>query len=77
VLHRVESNEASSPTKTSLAMNSKSSFLALCQIEKVSDDVLRRCRSISKIEFLVLDTLLDEVLGVVGLIIESDNSGNS
>ena len=76
MLHRVESDEASSPTKAGLAVDSKGSLLALRQVEKVSDDFFRRSRAISKVELLVLDTVLDGVLGVVGLVVESDDSGN-
>ena len=58
-------------------MDSKGSLLALRQVEKVSDDFFRRSRAISKVELLVLDTVLDGVLGVVGLVVESDDSGDS
>ena len=77
MLHGIASYEGPCSSQASFAVNSDGSFGGLGQIDEFMDNFQRRHTSISKVELLMFNTIFCEILRVVGLIVESDHSGDS
>lgn len=58
-------------------MDGDGSFLTFCQGQKILNNFHGRDAAVSEIQFLVLDSIFDEVIGVVGFIVEPYDCGDS
>lgn len=69
VLHGVASDERASSSQTGLAVHCQCSLCTLGIVQEALDDFEGGHAAIGEVEFLVVDIILDEVVGVVGFVI--------
>ena len=77
MLHRIAGNKSTSSSKSSFAVNSNGTFFSFSNIQKFMHNIHWRDRTISEIEFLMLDSILDKIIAVISLIVEPNNSRDS
>ncbi len=74
---QVSTYERARPPESGLAVDGDATRRGLAYLEEPLQDVVRRGAAVGKEEVLVLKTASDEALGVVDLLVESDDGGDS
>lgn len=74
VLDGVCCNEGARSTEASFAVNSKSSRFFLGDIHEVRHDVFGRTRPVREVQIVVPDSSLLELVAIVSLVIETNDS---
>ncbi len=77
MFHGIASNETARPAKSGLAMNSHCSLYGLNNFDKFLYDLRRWWGSISKIEIVMLHSLLYELLSVISWGVKSNDCFDS
>lgn len=70
MLHGVASNQCACSSQAGLAVHCQCSLGTLSILQEVLYDFEGGHAAIGEVEFLMADTILDEVVGVVGFVIE-------
>ena len=81
MLHSPEANESSGSSESSLTVNSNSSVIrffkvSLDDIEEIPNDMIRRCGSVNKEQLCVINSVVDKMIFVILLLVESNDSRN-
>mmetsp|Transcript_39454 Transcript_39454/g.105868 ORF Transcript_39454/g.105868 Transcript_39454/m.105868 type:complete len:333 (-) Transcript_39454:492-1490(-) len=77
VLHRIEPDERAGSAQTSLAVHRDGTRLALHDAKEFADDFWRGAGAVREEEIHMLDTLIDEGLRVVLLLVQSNNQADA
>lgn len=70
VLHGVAGDQGAGSSQPGLAVDGEGAVGLLGQLKKLSNDFHRRHAAIGKVQLMVADAVLDEVIGLVGLVVE-------
>jgi len=73
VLHGVKSDQRSSATETSFAMDGNSSFLSLNFLHESFCDVIWGSGSVNELEIEMLQSLVDELFAIVSSLVQTDD----
>lgn len=74
MLHGVAGDQSASSSQACLAVDGKSAVVFLCDLKKFIDDFHGRHATIGKVQLMMADAILDEVIGLVGFVIQPNHS---
>lgn len=77
MLHGIAGNKGAGPAEASLAVDGDGTLFVFGEGDELVDDIDGGDAAVGEVEFLVLDAILDEIVGVVGFVIEPDHSSDS
>ena len=70
-------NQSSSSAKSCFAMHSHCTFLVLYDVQKLLNDLLGWSSTVCEVQVMMFNSIFDEVIGLVCLVVETHNGCNS